>query len=281
MQQPSNSPKSSKEEPAQAIAEWRQGDFALGVGEFFLHTVPSTVEGELFESAVDESIAGLVVISQTCDIVNDGLEGFVTVCPLVEINAEQVANVGSGRTPIYAAIEGVSNNALVADLTRMATVSKALLVQWPRSIGFQTADYARQFAHALERKHGRFAYPDDFVRALDKLRNRIFQKHGKPESDVGKIYRSILEIRVRAAPSWDAADAEIGFIFILNDKDKREASHDDIAKEIAEQMAKINLPKPFRSAAPPYLLVTLDDLKGRDIIESIALDYHSLTISGR
>ncbi|MDE0101979.1 MAG: hypothetical protein OXN89_06335 [Bryobacterales bacterium] len=66
---------------------------------------------------------------------------------------------------------------------------------------------------ALDRKRARTAFPNDFVQFASPLMRRMSSKHDK-QSDEGRALRSLREIRVRAAPSWDADAVELLFWFI-------------------------------------------------------------------
>jgi hypothetical protein len=69
-----------------------------------------------------------------------------------------------------------------------------MMRQWVE--GFTTDEARTEFARALERKHGRFAFPDEFNEdVLAKLRERILTAHGKVASDHGEAYRSIHTVR--------------------------------------------------------------------------------------
>jgi hypothetical protein len=76
----------------------------------------------------------------------------------------------------------------------------------------------RAFARALERKRVRYAFPDDFDELVQKLADRISEKHEK-NSVEGRALRSLREILVAAAPSWDAEAVELMFWFIRDDRD--------------------------------------------------------------
>lgn len=263
------------------MARWRQGDFVLGVGGFVHIGLPELGSDEPFSPVLDEGVAGLVVVSQTCDIVNFTQDrSFVTVCPLVEIPMAQLPYVASGRTPTYTVVKNVPKETLVADLSRMMTVSKELLVQWDRNSGFDTDEERHRFAFALERKHGRFAYPDALVETLGRFRSRAISKHAKG-SELGKIYRSIREIRIRAAPHWQAERVEIAFVVIVEDEDDREIGLEAIKKEINEQVRGLALPDRFELAHPPFILGTRDDLVARDVTDSVPLDLAFLSLHGK
>jgi hypothetical protein len=129
------------------LQKWCQGDFVLGE-QWFVHrfnpqfplTPDSTnLEDDQEIDLVESEVKGLVVVTQTCDIVRYCCERpFLEVVPLVEIEAEKISEVKKGRRPQYAYIERVAKLNLVADLDRVMTVEKALILQWNRQQGCVT-----------------------------------------------------------------------------------------------------------------------------------------------
>ncbi len=201
-----------------ALRVWRQGDCVLS-DHWFVHRFapgsPLTLEAttvaadpeaagiDLTESAV----LGLMIASQSCDLVRTCAErAFVEVCPLVEVSEEQLREIERGRRPQYAFVPGVAERQLVADLDRVMTLEKPLVAGWERTPGCREDAERRRLALALARKRVRFAFPDDFIDLVKKLQERLQQKHGK-ESEEGLSLRALREIRVRAAPAWDAESA--------------------------------------------------------------------------
>lgn len=257
------------------LSAWRQGDYVLdGCG--FFQLVSGETEESPIDQAFDEGCVGLVVISQTCDIV--GSDANVVLAPLVEVDEKSIAYIKGGRTPQFALLEHPPGDNIVVDLSRMMTVDKALLANWTRTEGFTNEEALRKFAYALERKLGRFAFPDEFVAAIKKFHDAVREKHGK-DSDLGKTLRSLVEIRVRAAPNWNANPAEVLFYFIVDpetDSKQREA----MATELDKLLAKIDLPSSYRwPAEAKKRVASLDDLTARDYAESVPLDYYALTIA--
>lgn len=201
-----------------ALAVWRQGDLALDE-KWFVHVAdgsdpltPAAQQAEPGVQALTVECEGIVIVTQTCDIVRDCRERhYVEVAPLVRVTEDEAQQVAKGSNPQYGPI-AVSKD-LVADLDRTMTIEKSVLATWARTPGWTSDAQSRWFAQSLARKRERFAFPDDFVKAVSKLRTRIVKKHGR-DSDEGRALEALLEIRTTASPSWDDSPCEVFFTFI-------------------------------------------------------------------
>jgi hypothetical protein len=93
------------------------------------------------------------------------------------------------------------------------TIEKSVVATWARTPGWTTDAQGRSFAQALARKRERFAFPDDSVKSVSRLRTRIIKKHGR-DSDEARALEALIEICVTAAPSWEDASPEVFFSFV-------------------------------------------------------------------
>lgn len=266
-----------------AIRNWRQGDYVLGK-QWFVYRLDLAIP--LTEAAMEAAkqgadlaeteVRGLVIVSQTCDIVRSCIDRpYVEVAPLVEVDAEALATIERGRRPRYAFVPGLADSFLVADLDRVMTVEKALLVRWNRVPGCETDQDARNFAQALARKRTRFAFPDDFTRFASKLQNRLQDKHDK-RSGEGDALRALREIRVRAAPSWDHDVVDVFFWFIRNGEDRSFMARAQSGDQFLEAWLRL-VPASGRFKPVNGVVITLDDLTARDYVESDPLDLDHLS----
>jgi hypothetical protein len=205
------------------LAKWRQGDCVLGdhwlavrVAPELPLSVPSVAEQE---ELVPLDVVGLVVVTQTCDIVRPCAERpFVEVSPIVEVDADDLHLIERGHRPKYGFIPALAGRRLVADLDRTMTVEKPVLTSWERIPGCTSDTETRAFASALARKRARFAYPDDFSHLAKPLIERLAEKHDR-RSPEGASLRALREIRVIASPTWDAPRIELQFLFIRDEAD--------------------------------------------------------------
>ena len=273
-----------------ALQDWRQGDVVLGELDFVYMAdlaTPLTPEAAAMASeeggsssgstlaAVGQSVPGLVVVSQSCDIVRScERKPYVEVAPLMLVDDEALELARLGRTVAVAYIPAIADRKLVADLERVQTLEKTVVAQWNRLAGCRTDEEARNFAEALRRKRGRFAFPDDFVALTSRLSDRIKQKHNK-NSGEGEMLRALREIRVRGAPSWDADRVELTFLFIKDDG-RDPADEETWAAQLRGLLALV---KPAgRYVAVTGYVATLDDITARDLVESDRLDFDHLSI---
>lgn len=265
----------------QALQAWRQGDCVVGE-HWFLFRIdadsPLTEDGAAAASeevdSAEAEVVGFMVATQTCDIVRSCRgRPFIEVCPLVDVDEGALHEIERGRRPNYAFVAGVSGQLLVADLDRVMTVEKSVVADWERVEGCRSDDDARRLALALARKRARVAFPDDFVAFASPLMSRMSTKHDK-ESDEGRALRALREIRIQAAPSWDAEEVRLTFCFIRNEDEPT------FAKQGWDHYLKAWLKRvdaAGRFVEVDGIVQTLDDLTAREYVESDPLDLDYLS----
>ena len=269
---------------ARLLRQWRQGDYSTTITEIILAT---GLEDGTAVLAVDaEEVQGLVVVTQTCDIINEAAgKEYVVVCPLRELKPEVVEEVRKGRSPSAVLLDNPPAPNVVVDLGRMMSLHKSVLVRMERREGYSTDEGRTRLAEALERKHGRFAFPDAFNDdVLAKLRSRILGAHGKETSDYGKAYRSIRTARVTAFPSWEPEEGEkveVLFHFVLHPEKDREATREAIAKALDEHLKKIEWPTGYKPGNPSYQLVLMEDMTAAEWTQSQPIDWDFISSAGR
>ena len=262
-----------------ALRSWRQGDCVLGEQAFLFRLNPVAPISEAAASAAadgadaaEAQVHGFAVVTQTCDIVRAcGSRPFVQVCPLVKVDADRLAEIRRGRRPNYAFLPGPAP--LVADLDRVMTVEKAVVAGWNRIVGAPQDEDVSRFRVALTRNRSRVAFPDDFVQLASQLTRRMSSKHDA-QSEEGRALRALREIRVRAEPSWRAAEVSILFHFV----------RDHTAQTFAGQTWDNYLGLWLERVRPEGrftridgLVQSLDDLTGREYVESDPLDLDHLS----
>lgn len=153
------------------------------------------------------------------------------------------------------------------------TVEKAVMAGWKQIKGCLSDDDARRLSLALARKRARTAFPNDFGEFASPLKNRMVSKHDKASQE-GRAMRALHEIRVRAAPSWDAEEVKLMFWFIRNDDELTfEGKGWDHYLE-----AWLKFVPPHKRFVEVFgVVTTLDDLSAREYVESDPLDLDYLS----
>jgi hypothetical protein len=253
-----------------ALADWRQGDCTLGEHWF----VQRTVANEDGIDLVEVQVAGFVVLTQTCDVIRSSRERPVLeVSPLVEVDVEHLGPIERGYRPRYAYVPGVAASRLVADLDRVMTVEKRVAAVWSRTRGYSSDEQSRAFAMAIGRKRTRFAFPDDFTALAERLQKRIVEKHRR-DSLEGRALRALREIRVQAAPSWDAGQVSLHFWFVRDDLDE-DFEGVEWSKLLEKWLALVQASGRFTSVEGQ--VTSLDRLTADEYVHSDSLDLDHLS----
>lgn len=275
-----------------ALSVWCQGDVCCDIDFGFVyladrsrpHTPASVgvLVGELGtpeqiqESGImavsEDKIEGLVVLTQTCDLVRSCRNRpYVEVAPLIKVSEQVMEEARLLKRTALAYIPCKASDCLVADLDRIMTVEKGVVAGWTRIRGCNTAEESRQFREAIGRKRSRNPFPDQFVIAIEAMKNRLLQKHNK-ETEEGAHLNSLREIRVLAIPSWDDTNVSIRFFFIkIEDPDS--ATWDTYIKSWLSRF-KQGLGYTVRD----YLITDLSGLSADDYLNSERLDLDSASM---
>jgi hypothetical protein len=171
------------------LLELRQGDFSYNEKWFVYRSTPDKTGNTL----VEEKTEGIVILSQTCDIIRSPQDRpYLEVSPLVRIDEPHVLReIRNGSRPRYAYIPAAAADMLAVDLDRVMTIDKAVASEWSFRRGCADTSEQTRFAHAIARKRNRFAFPDELVEVLRPLQQRIIKKHAKnsPEGNLLRILK--------------------------------------------------------------------------------------------
>lgn len=264
-----------------ALETWRQGDCVLGEFWFVLRADTSFAITDAGQAAADagsdlgeQEVPGLVVLSQTCDVVRSCAERhYVEVSPLVKVDPERLREIERGYRPAYAFLPLLADRALVADLDRVMTVEKPVVAKWERTPGWSTDMEARTFAAALSRKRARFAFPDDFTAFVKNLQSRMIGKHEKASLE-GRALRALREVRVQASPDWGANEVTLTFWFVRRDEDVDFETN--AWENLLGKWLKF-VPEAGRFIKVHGQVATLDELTAADFVHSDPLDLDHLS----
>lgn len=149
-----------------------------------------------------ETPHGVVIVSQTCDVVLRGRPQ-ITVAKVIEVEESEVSELLRGKKARYYPLEEVGPNCF-ASFDEVAVVSKQAVVACRISLGIDVDDYhARSdFSRALSRHFGRYAFPDEFSYWIQPFEDVVIQKYAKPHSFEAKALRAVREFRLEEANGW-------------------------------------------------------------------------------
>lgn len=252
-----------------ALSEWRQGDYSLEWAHF-------PVVSDTSEDGVEvsfEEVVGWVVATQTCDVVNFGHnKDYVMVCPIIVADDRLLRDVVNGVTPSAAILELRVDAHHVIDLGRAASIHKRVLASLPRKDGF-SSDLSRSvFQQSLERRFGRFAFPDWLSTGpLRQLRDRAREKH-KTGGPLGDVYKAVDEFRVRGNPDLESNGSAIGFIAVVDAEKEKKTTRKAIRDEFDALSKKFVWPESYIKEDEFFTVMTLDEMTARQLKESHSVD---------
>lgn len=182
--------------------------------------VPALPGLEAGAAVLHEAPAGVVIISQTCDVVQAGQsKRNVTVAPLLESPDGQIVSAARrGRSPLLLHLKGTEGSPeAIADLQRAGSLPKDALIGSQligrHTDGDSTVD-ARNLAQLVGRAYSRFAFPDAVHPVLEKMRRKARDTAGTA-SAFGRVIDHILELRI-TADQWDGPGRRLTLYAIVD-----------------------------------------------------------------
>lgn len=253
------------------LTEWRQGDFTTDAS-VAIRLAYHEEDGPRPKGSRDHK--GMVVVSQTCDIIREvEKQGTVIVASLIEVDEATYANVKRRSAPRYIIMPEAGDN-IVADLTTMMTIEKQLVAQWDRSEGFSDQERIN-FSRAVALFFSRPALPDSLVSSLGRFRKEVLRKAPKLSTEFGKILNCVEEFRIN-----EVADGQYQLLVYLVDMPELDGTRnrDEIAGKV-ETSIQAALGEEGLGALidTPILITTADDQTAREYLQSIPLDLNILS----
>lgn len=167
--------------------------------------VPQIVEDELRR---EQAPCGVVIISQTCDVVQiSPSKKHLIVAPIIEApEANLLSNARRGRSPLKLFLKGAGNGGkdVIADLQHAVSVPKDFVLGAKllgRISNSSHAQEARNLSMAIGRAFARFAFPDEVQLSLSKFLKKTRDKAGN-NGAVGRVLSWVDILRV-SADQWD------------------------------------------------------------------------------
>jgi hypothetical protein len=185
--------------------DWRQADVFRGANTF--------VFDGAWEPHRIETAHGAVIVSQSCDASLPNRER-IQIAPVVRLDdVNDLREAAAGKRPQYVAVPRLGSD-FFADLDGITTVAKTALLACERVAGVETDQEVREFAFAVSRRFGRFAYPDEVVECLNPLTKALQSKARKEQSPLGRVLTGVHSLRVQC-DDWTQAPYELTLIVIL------------------------------------------------------------------
>jgi hypothetical protein len=144
---------------------------------------------------------GVVLISQTCDIVQAN-RFTVQVAPLVYLPEQKAAESRDGKRPRYINVPNFGEQAF-ADLSAVATLDKEELFGIRHEHGISGDTAIRDFGRRVARRFGRFAFPDEVGFWLRPLEGIVQKKHNRDSAE-GHALRQVCQLRIECLAGWTA-----------------------------------------------------------------------------
>lgn len=185
--------------------------------------------GELSRSAADEAggdalvvvpepVDCIALITQTCDLQFTVPEArLCQVVPVIDRGDTFAHEAARGRRPGWAAVPWHSPSS-VADLSRITTVERSVLVEAASAGRPETAAQRLHFAETVGRHFTRAALPKPIVDVLRPVLQRMKAKHDK-HSDEGQCIALVANLRVEAEPDLDDAAPTLTLLVVLEAAD--------------------------------------------------------------
>ena len=186
----------------------RQGDVVA------LDGLPALVDGE---ATLLPSPQGVVVVSQTCDVVQSS-KSMVTVAPLLsKPTKEQISSAKKGRSPMLLYLPPVEEcGERIADMSKTSAVPKAEVVSTSPLSRHTRDEYgpsSRQLAERIGRVYSRFAFPDVVHGSLSKFLETVRDK-ALGYGNLGPALDFVEEFRV-AANHWEGSGRELKIYVVV------------------------------------------------------------------
>jgi hypothetical protein len=187
------------------LEAFRQGDLITGITEISVHTQQGP--------AMIETPLGVVVISQTCDLMRDNIP-CVNVAERVQLSGGGAAHARKGSRPRYVHLPALGENDF-ADLSIAGAIDKSLIASLDRQPTVHSRDEIVKFGQAIGRNFSRFAFPDEISPYLAPFSDAILAKAGKLSTVQGRLIEKILQFRLQCLGSWDEPPFDLRLIVIL------------------------------------------------------------------
>jgi len=179
-------------------------------------TVAASADADSGLIVVPHVIDDVVLLTQTCDLQSTTPnEHRCLVAPVVHMTEQFAYEALRGRRPGFAGLPWIDLTA-VADLSRITTVERSVLVGAISRGRPRTLQERLHFAETISRYLTRPALPDPINEVLSPFVKRIAEKHDR-ESAEGRCAHKVAELRVEATPDIDHEEPALNVLMILDE----------------------------------------------------------------
>lgn len=285
----------------EGYAAWRQGDAVLGPIPFlwgYAHQAPmlplsQDLAHELREEALgeedyhvaQEEVSGIVIVTQTCDLVRDWQRRpYVQVAPISvlapEVRTARMAEIKRWKSTRFLYLPALEQDWMVAELDRIFTLEKGVLDAWRarRIHCCRTEEESNLMSQTVRRYYSRPALPNSFCDGVLGLHDLFEKKHDKNPSGQkgfhpGACLRNLEMVLVKAYPRWEAYDrVEFTLVQGKNADDIPVVDWESLRQECD---SRVNFPSGVRTV---WNLIPYDALSARQYRESIEMDFEFLSL---
>lgn len=191
---------------SEKMHDFRQGDWLKD-----LTRIPIVSDGKF---SYIEAKNGVVVISQTCDLV---LKNRLTVqvVPLETLSPEIASLARAGKMPQYVHLPELGDLEF-ANLEVVATFPKAGIAFFDRTPGVDPNLIGGAFGKLVGRRFSRFPFPDVLAKWFEPLKKHVSSKSLNSNSPECEFFGRVAQLRIESRNGWDSSHPlEINLIVIL------------------------------------------------------------------
>jgi hypothetical protein len=165
---------------------------------------------------VPHAVDNVVLLTQTCDLQFTTADEYgCLVAPVIHVSEQVAYEALRGRRPGLAGLPWVGST-VVADLSRITTVERSVLVGAVSRGRPRTLRERLNFAETISRYLTRPALPDHINEVLSPFVKRVAEKHDR-ESAEGRCAHQVSELRVEATPDIDHEEPALNVLMILDE----------------------------------------------------------------
>jgi hypothetical protein len=156
---------------------------------------------------------GVVVVSQTCDLVRPDKHPNVVVASAVELDDVLASEAERGRTARWVPVPGAPSR-LFADLNQVTSIPKADASQLAvtHCVPDDAWDDQRLLAQQIGRWFSRVAIPDVLIPWLAPMQKLVLDRANKPTSPLGRLLDSVVQFRIHSKMWVEPYDITLSLI---------------------------------------------------------------------